>query len=577
MSYTVLARKYRSQSFEEVIGQEPIAATLQNAIKTDRVAHAFLFVGTRGVGKTTMARILAKALNCHSFEEPTAEPCCKCESCVAINIGEDIDVIEIDGASNNKVEEARTIRENAIYRPARSRYKIYIIDEVHMLSNSAFNALLKILEEPPSHVKFIFATTEPNKVIATVQSRCQRFDFRNISPRDICGHLKTILAKEKITYEDDVAVSIAKMANGSMRDGLSLLDRLISSGEGKLTTQLLEDFLGCPNSEKVCGLIDRIGDRDAAGTLGAIQELVDSGLTEVQIIDAVVEHMRDILVAKSAGIDSEMLMLTQEQKDVTGRLAEKFDIAGLVYSITTLEKMRWSVRNSDTARALLDAMMLRFALKEHFLNVDELINRIGNGQNANVKKNAIVNRGPVKQDRVTSSQSFPSKPTSVPDLSRPAPPASSAAVNTKPDTNEAGHRPQITNSESLSDNWDSIVQKIGAELGNATAGIIGSGQVVSFDGKLLKLSYSKAARWGIKLCQTNGRAEKIQKLLSEHLGNSIKIEYIESDEAKDTKQQAQEKVSPSSAAKKQNAIINEPGVKTVLMGFEATVTGFDEQ
>jgi DNA polymerase-3 subunit gamma/tau len=167
MAYTVLARKYRSQTFDDVIGQDPIAQTLKNAIKTNHVAHAYLFTGTRGVGKTTMARILAKALNCLSAKEPTAEPCLKCESCIAVNLGEDIDVIEIDGASNNGVEEVRRLRENAIYRPARARFKIYIIDEVHMLSTSAFNALLKILEEPPGHVKFIFATTEPNKVIAT--------------------------------------------------------------------------------------------------------------------------------------------------------------------------------------------------------------------------------------------------------------------------------------------------------------------------------------------------------------------------------------------------------------------------
>ena len=267
MSYVVLARKYRSQTFDDVVGQDPIAQTLKNAIKTDKVAHAYLFTGTRGVGKTTMARILAKALNCLSVDKPTTEPCCKCESCLAINTGEDIDVIEIDGASNNSVDEVRELRENAIYRPARSRFKIYIIDEVHMLTTAAFNALLKILEEPPSHVKFIFATTEPNKVIATIQSRCQRFDFNNISPALIAGQLKKILDEEKIKYEEDLILPLAKMANGSMRDGLSLLDRLISTGIEPLSAQLLEEFLGCPSSEKVYNLIAKIADSDAAGSL----------------------------------------------------------------------------------------------------------------------------------------------------------------------------------------------------------------------------------------------------------------------------------------------------------------------
>ncbi|MHC4489315.1 MAG: DNA polymerase III subunit gamma/tau [Planctomycetota bacterium] len=247
--YTVLARKYRSQTFDDVIGQDPIAQTLKNAIKTSRVAHAYLFTGTRGVGKTTMARILAKSLNCLAADAPTTEPCCKCNSCTAVNLGEDIDVIEIDGATNNGVEQVRELRQNAIYRPARCRFKIYIIDEVHMLTVPAFNALLKILEEPPSHVKFIFATTEPNKVIATIQSRCQRFDFNSIGPGLIAEQLKSILKQEKIKFEDDLILPLAKMANGSMRDGLSLLDRLISTGVQPLTAQLLQVYLGCPDSE----------------------------------------------------------------------------------------------------------------------------------------------------------------------------------------------------------------------------------------------------------------------------------------------------------------------------------------
>ena len=340
MAYTVLARKYRSQRFDDVIGQDPISQTLKNAIKTGRVAHAYLFTGTRGVGKTTMARILAKALNCLSFDAPTEQPCCKCESCAAINIGEDIDVIEIDGASNNGVEDVRRLRENAIYRPARARFKIYIIDEVHMLSTSAFNALLKILEEPPSHIKFIFATTEPNKVIPTIQSRCQRFDFRNISAKLIAGQLASILKEEKIKYEKDLVLPLAKMANGSMRDGLSLLDRLISTGVEPLTVELLEQFLGQPNSEKVYTLIAQIGDGSAAGTLAAAEELIDTGLSEAQIVDSLIDYMRDLMVVKSAGAESELLALTAEQQKRTIELAEKFDTAGLVYNITALEKQR---------------------------------------------------------------------------------------------------------------------------------------------------------------------------------------------------------------------------------------------
>ncbi len=386
MAYTVLARKYRSQTFDDVIGQDPIAQTLKNAIKTGRVAHAYLFAGTRGVGKTTMARILAKSLNCLTVDAPTTQPCCKCDSCVAVNLGEDIDVIEIDGATNNGVEQVRELRQNAIYRPARCRFKIYIIDEVHMLTVPAFNALLKILEEPPSHVKFIFATTEPNKVIPTIQSRCQRFDFSNINASLIAGQLKSILEQEKIKYEDDLILPLAKMANGSMRDGLSLLDRLISTGVEPLSSQLLEEYLGCPNSEKIYNLIAKIGDSDAAGTLAATENLISTGLSEVQLVDALIDYMRDLMVAKSAGADSELLILTAEQRERTSQLSEKFDTAALVYSITTLEKLRWSIKNSDTPRALLEALLLRFALSEHFLNVDELLSQLQGNSPAPIKK-----------------------------------------------------------------------------------------------------------------------------------------------------------------------------------------------
>jgi DNA polymerase-3 subunit gamma/tau len=398
MAYTVLARKYRSQTFDEVVGQEPISQTLKNAIKTGRVAHAYLFAGTRGVGKTTMARVLAKSLNCLSTDEPTIKPCCKCDSCIAVNIGEDIDVIEIDGASNRGVDNVRELRENAIYRPSRSRFKIYIIDEVHMLTTEAFNALLKILEEPPSHVKFIFATTEPNKVILTIQSRCQRFDFNNISALKIAEQLKSILKQEKIKYEDDLILPLAKMANGSMRDGLSLLDRLISSGIEPLTDELLEQYLGSPNSEKIYNLIAKIGDSDAAGTLTAIEDLINSGIGEIQVVDSLIDYMRDLMVIKTMSADSELLALTAEQRKRAGELAEKFDTAALVYNITALEKLRWTLKNSDTPRALLDALLLRFALSEHFLNVDELLSKLQGGcaPSAFVKTSSFAN---AREDR----------------------------------------------------------------------------------------------------------------------------------------------------------------------------------
>ncbi len=497
MAYTVLARKYRSQTFDDVVGQDPIAQTLKNAIKTDKVAHAYLFTGTRGVGKTTMARILAKALNCLSADKPTIEPCCKCESCLAINIGEDIDVIEIDGASNNSVDEVRALRENAIYRPARSRFKIYVIDEVHMLTTSAFNALLKILEEPPSHVKFIFATTEPNKVIATIQSRCQRFDFNNINPALIAKQLSQILRHEKIKYDEDLILPLAKMANGSMRDGLSLLDRLISTGIEPLSATLLEKFLGCPSSEKVCNLIARIGDSDAAGALKALEDLLSAGLSEVQVVDALIDYMRDLMVIKSTGSATDLVVLTADQRKKAVELVEKFDVAALVYNITTLEKLRWTVKNSDTARALLEASVLRFALSEHFLNIDALISRLGGNPAEPIKKKSMTAANPpAAQSQTNLAESAVAAP---------------AVLTT------------LNDLQSIKNNWQTILQAVSEKLGKGTAGLLIAAEPTAFSGDVLTLTFGSTGQMNKKMCESNGRIDQIASVFSQYFAVPVKL------------------------------------------------------
>src|SRR3954464_13717734 len=296
MSYTVLARRYRSATFDEVIGQEHVAQTLKRAIESDRVAHAYLFNGTRGVGKTSMARILAKALNCRSADAPTTTPCGKCDSCVAIARGDDIDVIEIDAASNTGVDNVRDIIENSQYRPAMSRFKVYIIDEVHMLSKSAFNALLKTLEEPPGHVKFILATTEPEKVLPTILSRCQRYDFRNIPTPEIAAHLKNIAKQEQIQADDDALLMVAKAGAGSMRDSLSLLDRLLSIGEKNLTVEMIEQMLGMPRAQAMFDIGQAIGEGDLKSTLQQAGKLITGGLSPDTLIASIVDHLRNLLV-----------------------------------------------------------------------------------------------------------------------------------------------------------------------------------------------------------------------------------------------------------------------------------------
>jgi len=552
MSYTVLARRYRSQRFDDVVGQTPIAQTLKNAVKTDRVAHAYLFTGTRGVGKTTMARILAKALNCLNSDVPTPQPCCKCDSCTAVNIGDDIDVIEIDGASNTGVDNIRQLRQNAIYRPARARYKIYIIDEVHMLSTGAFNALLKILEEPPDHVKFIFATTEPNKVLATIQSRCQRFDFSTISGADIAGQLKNILKAEKIDCDDDLILHLARLANGSMRDGLSLLDQLISTGVQPLTVSMLQEFLGQPNRERIFDLLDKIGDKDAAGVLNAIDHLLSAGQTCTQIGDCLIDCMRDLMVIKSTNDESELLLLTAEERKKMTLLATKFDMPAIIYNITTLERLRWTIKNSDNPRALLEASMLRLALSEHFMNVNELLSQL-NGSGAHPRR---TGRGPVKKKLI--EQPVQNKTPAT--LTEDAPP-----VQTDPITEGRDKSTGPVDIELIRANWRAILSTVKGKNA-ATGGFLDSAVPADWRDNVLTLSFPQSAGFSKHMCQS--RARQIESLLSDAIGTETKVQF-ESSPDEDNRART------NTSKKNRDAALNDPAVKNLLSGLNATVTGVD--
>ncbi len=371
MSYTVLARRYRSRSFDEVVGQEPIARTLTNAIASDRVAHAYLFCGTRGVGKTSMARIFAKALNA-----PNDEPQDVAE---AIMRGSDTDVIEIDGASNNKVEEARELIANSIYRPLRGRYKIYIIDEVHMLTVQAFNALLKTIEEPPEHVVFIMCTTETHKVPATIQSRCQRFDFRAIATARIGEHLSAVIGEEGLTAEPELVHMVARLGNGSMRDALSLLDRLMAAGEKQLTVPLLEELLGLPDRQLVNNTVDAVASGDPRAALEAAGALLGRGISPEQMVATLADRLRDLMVVGACGPETDLVELTSDARTDAARQAASFDAAGLVHMIALCESTGRAVRSSGAPRALVDAMVARLAMSEHFAQTAAVIRAGGGG------------------------------------------------------------------------------------------------------------------------------------------------------------------------------------------------------
>ncbi len=377
MAYTVLARKYRSWTFDELVGQEAVATTLKNAINSQRLHHGYLFCGTRGVGKTSAARILARSLNCLSTDRPTVDPCRKCESCTASAEGQDVDVIEIDAASNTGVDNIRELRSNAAYRPARARFKIYIIDEVHMLSTGAFNALLKTLEEPPEHVKFIMATTEPQKVPATIQSRCLRFDFRSISVDQIAGHLRWILGQEGIQADDAVTRRVARLANGSMRDALSLLDQLLSMGSDRLTLSMIDDILPVPHDEVLTRLIGQIADRDAAGALVSLDTCLAAGYSLERFAESLGDQIRTLMLLKLCGPDTPLAEVPAVARDAMLSLCQRFESDAYIYMIMVLEDLRRSVRFSTMGRALMEAGIVRLASAASYASIQSLLDQLG--------------------------------------------------------------------------------------------------------------------------------------------------------------------------------------------------------
>ncbi|MBP1728106.1 MAG: polymerase tau subunit [Deltaproteobacteria bacterium] len=374
MSYLVLARKWRPQKFSELIGQEHVSQTLKNAIDSGRVAHAFLFTGARGVGKTTSARILAKTLNCE--KGPTTEPCNECSICKEITAGLSVDVLEIDGASNNGVDEIRELRENVKYLPAQSRYKIFIIDEVHMLSNSAFNALLKTLEEPPPHIKFIFATTEPHKVPITILSRCQRFDFKRIPLVTIFKRLRFILDQEAVVMSDDALAMVARKGDGSMRDALSALDQVLAFCGDRVADADVLSILGVVDRGLVIAALNFIFERDSAALIGVVKRVDDSGCNIRHFCHELIEMMRTLLLLKSSAAVADLLDLSDRELAEASAIAEKTDMETIQRCIFILLRADTEMAHSSFTRLLLEMALIRMASLAAVIPVQELLERL---------------------------------------------------------------------------------------------------------------------------------------------------------------------------------------------------------
>ena len=374
MSYIVFARKYRPQAFDEVIGQSHITTTLANAIALEHVAHAYIFAGPRGVGKTTTARILAKALNCD--KGPTANPCNACPSCLEITQGVSLDILEIDGASNRGIDEIRNLRENVKFSPSKGRFKVYIIDEVHMLTQEAFNALLKTLEEPPAHVKFVFATTQAHKVPPTILSRCQRFDFRRISIKDIVDSLKVIAKKENLKADDDALILIAKHSDGSMRDAQVVLDQISSFADGRISLPDASKILGAVSDGILFALADSIKSKDAAKALKIIDDLVDEGKDVSQIILYLIEHFRNLSVAKISKDPKALIDASIEKVKLYEEQADRFTVEEILYIVYTLSNTIDFVKKSNMARVPFEVAMVKLTRTSSVISPAEAIERL---------------------------------------------------------------------------------------------------------------------------------------------------------------------------------------------------------
>ena len=374
MSYLVLARKYRPQTFDQVVKQTHVTQTLRNAIGSNRVAHAILFAGPRGTGKTTVARILAKAMNCKQGPQP--EPCNQCQACEEITSGSAVDVFEIDGASNNGVEQIRDLRENVKYMPARSAYKIYIIDEVHMLSTPAFNALLKTLEEPPAHVLFFFATTEPQKIPVTILSRCQRYDFRRIELEAIIDHLQSLCRQEGIEIDADSLTLVAREAGGSMRDALSLLDQIMTGTQGKVDHQTVLDILGVVDRRMMFTLSEALLSGNVPDILEIVDDIYRQGIDLKVLYADLIEHFRNLTVAKIGPQAAKLIDGPQHEIDSLHTQVEAVASHRLSAILNALLKNESQVRYAAYPRVAIEMILIDIVQTHPALPIDELINKL---------------------------------------------------------------------------------------------------------------------------------------------------------------------------------------------------------
>jgi DNA polymerase-3 subunit gamma/tau len=514
--YVVVARRYRPQDFAQLVGQGQVAQALANAISTNRVGHAYLFAGARGVGKTSTARIFAKALNC--VRGPTTTPCGQCDICQGIASGGDVDVIEIDGASNRGIDEIRQLRSNVGVRPSRARFKIYIIDEVHMLTNQAFNALLKTLEEPPEHVKFIFCTTEADKIPITVLSRCQRFDFAPIESRSIVQRLAQICADEGIAAEPEALQIIARRASGSMRDSQSLLEQLLSFGGKQISVNDVHALLGTAHSARLAALAGCIAARDAAAALAELNAAVSEGVDVGAIAEQLLGYFRDAMAAL-VGCGPELMLHTEgAEHEELRRLAEQFGLETMLAITQILDQTVVRLRQSTHGRTLVEVALVRLCKLESLDELPQLIGQLREGGAGA----ADIARGQGTGER--------GREPAAKQIGR-APEQTTAQPQKKTSENGDGNGERVVSSAAVGLLVDEaaaaeVWKQSLAELGDMTSVSAARAERVAISGpNHLVVWFRKAYSQAYQYCERPERRQRLEKTLSRIVGREMRIDF----------------------------------------------------
>lgn len=548
MSYVVMARKYRPQIFEEVIGQEHITTTLINAIKSKRLAHCYLFAGPRGTGKTTTARILAKALNCKEGIVPL--PCNVCDSCKEISLGKSIDVFEMDAASKSKVDDIRElIIEGVKYAPVKGRYKIYIIDEVQMLSTSAFDALLKTIEEPPKNVVFIFATTEPQDVPPTILSRCQRFDFKRVFFSDLVKNINNIAEKEKIKISEDAVYILARKADGSVRDAQSLLDQVIAYGGTEITKDLVEKTLGIVDQEILFELTDIVSNKDAQKGLSLLNKLIDSGTDIPELVKGLLDHLRNLLVAKIDGVSDQLFDMSQIYIEKYKKEAKKFSESDILRMINILADLSFALKRTAEPRIHLEVALMKMIKMEKSVNLEEVIKKLDSLSSGELKSKRL-NSHLIEEEGNEDLAQKETEPSEI-----------LTSVSTR-DVN--------LTFEDIKEGWDKVLGKVKKVKASLWPCLI-EGQLVCLEEGMIKIEYPNGRQFHKQQVEKRENLKLIQKTLEEIYGLPLGIKFT-LDTNKTTSSVNQKDLSTLKKTVDLEKIKEEePLIKSILENFEGEI------